>query len=142
MLLGVRPGEDGERQVSRLERALEPLGAEAVALEPLFAPMLGVDIEDNETSGMIPAQARKEVLHGLMTGLLGSLSARQPLLVVIEDAQWLDSLSPSWSMPWPGRRVRCSSCWWWWSGPTVSRGSRIPGSGRDAVPEASSAPPR
>ncbi|MGH9170583.1 MAG: AAA family ATPase [Acidimicrobiales bacterium] len=93
MLLGVRLGEEPSRRISRLVRALESAAPQAAVMAPLFAPLLGIDIDENETSGLIPPAARKEILRGLMTALLGHLSADQPILVVIEDAQWIDSLS-------------------------------------------------
>src|SRR4051794_7700370 len=82
-------GEDAER----LREALAQIDPALVPRLPLLAPVLGLPLPDNEVTGPIPAAARRPILHAMLRQCLTARAARGPLLLVLEDCHWLDSLS-------------------------------------------------
>jgi class 3 adenylate cyclase len=60
---------------------------------PLLNDVLSLGFEDNEyVAGLSPAQ-RKQSLIALLLRLLRGWAQERPLLLLLEDAQWMDSLS-------------------------------------------------
>lgn len=80
-------------QVQQLARSLESLGPGIVARMPLLSPLLDLPLADNELTMNLDAQVRKEALETLLIDCLQSRGLRHPLLLVLEDAHWLDPLS-------------------------------------------------
>jgi class 3 adenylate cyclase/tetratricopeptide (TPR) repeat protein len=66
-----------------LDRALEPV-------IPAFLALLDVPVDDPHWQALDPPQRRQRTLEGIKRLLLRESQA-QPLLVVIEDLQWIDS---------------------------------------------------
>ena len=62
-------------------------------LAPLLTAVLPLAWPDNELTAQIEGEARQENTHNLLVSILQDAAARQPLLLVLEDAHWLDSLS-------------------------------------------------
>ena len=77
----------------RVWRELLDLEAIDPAQRPLLGPVLGQAIPDNEFTGPIPVAARKPIVHAILRACLAARAARGPLLILIEDCHWLDSLS-------------------------------------------------
>lgn len=77
--------------------ALEAL--EALDLAP-FAPLLGavlpVGLPDTPRTAQLAGQVRADNTRDLLVRLVGLAAARRPLLIAIEDAQWLDA--SSWAL--------------------------------------------
>lgn len=100
-LLDLDDSDDPAAHCSALLAELEPSGASSADL-PLrrFAPLLNVvlpfDIPDNEISSQLSGQVRATNTRDLLLRLLRLLVSQQPQLLIIEDAQWLDSAS--WSL--------------------------------------------
>jgi class 3 adenylate cyclase/tetratricopeptide (TPR) repeat protein len=65
-------------------------------LTPLLSSVLPVTIPDNETTAAMQGDVRADKTTLLLTRLLSGLSATAPVLLVVEDAHWLDS--NSWSL--------------------------------------------
>ena len=92
-LLGVEPTE-GDAQVAAVLRDLV-LGVDPGLLDwlPLIALPFGVELPPTpETSRLSPEFARAR-LQSAVTALLDGLDATEPLLVTVEDANWLDEPS-------------------------------------------------
>jgi len=88
------PDDTSEKRLKRLESLLcengEELPGDAL---PLLADLLGIP---NATPGALPEmspQQRKALLFRTFLALLDRLAARGPLLMVLEDAHWLDPTS-------------------------------------------------
>jgi class 3 adenylate cyclase/tetratricopeptide (TPR) repeat protein len=82
-----------------LERlVLERIGGapEIERLTPLLASVLPVTIPDNETTVAMRGDVRADNTTLLLTRLLSRLTTTAPVLLVVEDAHWLDS--NSWSL--------------------------------------------
>ncbi|HYZ61976.1 MAG TPA: AAA family ATPase, partial [Acetobacteraceae bacterium] len=86
---GLVPSDVPEARLAKLEALLTPLAppAEDVALiaELLSVPTLGRWPELD-----LPPQRRRELLLQALLRRIRELAARRPLLVVVEDAHWLD----------------------------------------------------
>ena len=89
---------------SRRELVLARLAKdeESLRLAPLLDPILSLDLPDNETTSQLAAEVRADNTRDLLVRLLAQEAARVPLMVVLEDAHWLDSAS--WSLVWRARR--------------------------------------
>jgi class 3 adenylate cyclase/tetratricopeptide (TPR) repeat protein len=66
------------------------------ALAPLLSPVLPVPIPDTGATEFLTGQSRAETTREVLASILRATARQQPLVVVLDDAQWLDS--PSWSL--------------------------------------------
>lgn len=62
---------------------------------PLLNAVVDVGLEENETTRQMSGSGRREATTDLMLRLLADAAADRPLLVVLDDIQWIDALS--WS---------------------------------------------
>jgi class 3 adenylate cyclase/predicted ATPase len=87
---GFLTGEPTEAQLDKLE-ALLARGVDAPQeVAPLFATLLGIDGEARYGRlDLSPQQRRSRTLQALVDQLIG-LAARLPVLLVLEDAHWID----------------------------------------------------
>lgn len=67
--------------------------AELIKLAPLLNVVLPVDLEDNDLTRQMSGEVRANNTRELLTRLLNRIAQDQPVLLVIEDAHWLDSAS-------------------------------------------------
>ena len=92
-------------QLFRLHNVSDPVGFanyvleqlqdddELVRLAPLLNVVLPIDLEDNEHTEQMHGEVRANNTHSLLARLLERASAEQPILMVVEDAHWIDSAS-------------------------------------------------
>ena len=59
-------------------------------MAPLFAVLLSIDAGERYPVSQLRAEALKEAILRALVSQLTALSAMQPLLLIIEDAQWID----------------------------------------------------
>ncbi len=71
-------------------------------LAPLLGPVLSVEIPDNEVTAQLSGAVRADNTGDLLIRLLRGEASRGPLMVVLEDVQWLDSAS--WALVVRARR--------------------------------------
>ena len=88
----------------RRARVLETLGPDPDVhrLAPLLDPILSLDLPDDEVTGQLSGEVRADNTRDLLIRILGREAGGQPLMIVIEDAHWLDSAS--WSLVLRARR--------------------------------------
>jgi peroxiredoxin/class 3 adenylate cyclase len=60
---------------------------------PLLSSVLPIEIEDNETTRHMSGNLRAEKTLDLLVKILTNTSALEPIIIVLEDAHWLDSAS-------------------------------------------------
>ena len=91
-LLGADARAAPAELVRRLDEAFadEPAAQQRVAL---FNDVLALDLPQTPLTAAMQAQGRADALRELTGLLLRRVAARRPLLVVLDDAQWLDSAS-------------------------------------------------
>jgi adenylate cyclase len=63
---------------------------------PLLNDVLNLNLPDTPLTGALEPSLRQESLVGLLIALLRTWTQERPLILVLEDAHWLDSLS--WSL--------------------------------------------
>jgi len=86
----------GAAEVGRvLDRLLDDDPA-VRARAALLEDVLALGLPETEVTAAMAPQGRADALRDLVGKLLERAAARQPLLVVVDDAQWLDSAS--WSL--------------------------------------------
>jgi len=82
--------DGGEAKLDKLETLLRQAGDRAALAAPLIADLLGLDGTKRYGDLNLTSQAqRTRTLDALVEQLLG-LAARQPVLLALEDAHWID----------------------------------------------------
>jgi class 3 adenylate cyclase/tetratricopeptide (TPR) repeat protein len=90
LLLGLDDERSDVDQVRDLERVLRSIDAALVGRLPLLGPVVGLDIPDNDLVAPLDAKLRKTSLEDLLAELLVWRLADGPLLLALEDLQWID----------------------------------------------------
>ncbi|MCP3959327.1 MAG: AAA family ATPase [bacterium] len=85
--------DDSEATRSRVLESLTDSDHKTRQLAPLLNAMLPLDLPASELTEQMTGKVRGDNTHDLVTRLLNRDAARSPLLVVVEDAHWLDSAS-------------------------------------------------
>jgi predicted ATPase/class 3 adenylate cyclase len=90
-LLGVEgdSGDEVERLIERV-RAFDPRLARRT---PLMAPLLNLPLEDNDLTRSFDPKLRKTSLESMLVDLLRKMASDRPMVLVLDDCQWMDSLS-------------------------------------------------
>jgi predicted ATPase/class 3 adenylate cyclase len=76
-----------------LESRLREWDASLLPRLPLLSAVLNVPVPDNEVTAPLEARLRKASLEALLVDCLRHASKGHPLLIVLEDCHWIDSLS-------------------------------------------------
>jgi class 3 adenylate cyclase/predicted ATPase len=86
--------DSSEKRLRRLEWLLSEDGEEVAAdALPLFADLLGIPIPTPCAEPEVSPQQRKALLFRAFMARLDRIAARGPVLMVLEDAHWLDPTS-------------------------------------------------
>ena len=62
-------------------------------LAPLLDAVLPLDVPDNEITSQMVGQVRADNTHEVLVSLLQKKTMQEPLLLILDDAHWLDSAS-------------------------------------------------
>ena len=81
------------KQIRLLEGELEDRAPERVEALPLLGLVLDLPLSDNEFTHALEPKDRKSALEILLEDCLKSAVSETPLLIVLEDLHWVDSLS-------------------------------------------------
>ncbi len=92
----ISPTDNTESIRKRVLETLTQHGSELLDLAPLLNAIAPLDLLDNPLTEAMTGQVRADNLRGLFLHVLKSQVGNAPLLLVIEDAHWLDSAS--WSL--------------------------------------------
>jgi tetratricopeptide (TPR) repeat protein len=95
------PAEAATRQariVAQIDAALGTASEPAALsrLLPLLSAVLPLDLPDNDLTARMTGQARADNTNDLLVRLLNAAAGTTPLLLILEDAHWLDS--SSWTL--------------------------------------------
>jgi adenylate cyclase len=90
---GLDPAWTLTEQIQQLERELFRINPALFPRLPLLGTVLNLQIPDNELTATFSAKLRKESLEGLLVDCLRSRASGTPLLLLLEDCQWIDPLS-------------------------------------------------
>lgn len=91
---GFAPGDDDAARLDKLTRSLARCGGAGDTERALFAELLGIAAGSERLA--LSAPRRKELLLEAFIAQIAALAARSPVLVVLEDAHWLDSTTREW----------------------------------------------
>ncbi|MCB0063980.1 MAG: tetratricopeptide repeat protein [Caldilineaceae bacterium] len=92
-LLTLEPMGTAEEQITAVTNQCRTLNPSWVQRVPLLDVILQIPIPDNTLTQSLDAKLRKASLHYLLVDLFRAKTAGQPALIVLEDCDWLDSLS-------------------------------------------------
>jgi adenylate cyclase len=90
---GLDPNWSLEEQLQSLETRLLSIDPVLVRRLPLLGVVLNLSIPDNDLTQSMDAELRKVSLEALLVDCLRARAANGPLVLVLEDAQWIDPLS-------------------------------------------------
>ncbi len=90
---GFRREDTAEQRLTKLEAVLAQGTTDPSEAVPLLAELLVIPIGDRYPSRNLSPQKRKEKTLAALTSQVEGLAARQPLLMVFEDAHWIDPTS-------------------------------------------------
>ena len=87
-------GLDEESSPTDVTDAVQRLDPRLVGRAPLLGPVLGLTLPDTDLTATFDGELRKTSLEDLLGRLLGALAEQAGgVVVVVEDAHWLDPLS-------------------------------------------------
>jgi class 3 adenylate cyclase/tetratricopeptide (TPR) repeat protein len=89
-LLGVDLSLPAPELLDRLERRLDLLDDSLPERAPLLGAVLNVPLPDNALTASLDPQMRAESLRDLLLTCLRREAEKAPLLILIEDAHWID----------------------------------------------------
>ncbi len=92
-VLRVDPRQSGEEQIRDVAITLAAIDPLLAARTPLLRPVIGLDIDDNDLTASFDSTLRKASLESLLVDCVRARATEQPILLVIEDAHWIDPLS-------------------------------------------------
>jgi len=84
---------DVNERRARVESLVPQLIPEHVQRLPVLNDVLGLDIPENELTQSLDANLRAQNVMLVLTALLRAWTNERPLVLVLEDAHWLDGLS-------------------------------------------------
>ena len=89
---GIEDQDDEPEIIAKIRRRVEFLGGEAASVEALLRYLLAVDPGDPAVAAMDPVQRRARIVAAIQR-LTATGSRRRPVILVVEDAHWIDSAS-------------------------------------------------
>ena len=87
---GFAPADTEDSKLDKLARLLAQSSQFAAQDLALFADLLSISTSDRRAALSISAQRRKQLLLERFIAQLADLAAREPVLMVLEDAHWVD----------------------------------------------------
>jgi len=81
------------RQIAALEASVGDTHPDWVPRLPLLSDLLGLPIPDNATTTGLDPELRQGALFALIGEMIHTWAQAQPLLLLIEDAHWMDEAS-------------------------------------------------
>jgi DNA-binding winged helix-turn-helix (wHTH) protein/tetratricopeptide (TPR) repeat protein len=86
----LRSGDDDSAKRRKLAQLLAQSAEPDERDVPLFAELLGIAVEGRSPATALSAPRRKELLLERFAALMAGLARAAPLLIVLEDAHWID----------------------------------------------------
>ncbi len=93
-------GKSAAQQRAQVHTRMQKVAPDLLRLAPLLDAVLLLDMPDNDLTAQMSGDARADNTRELLVRLLQATVGDKPLLLILEDAHWLDSAS--WAL---ARRV-------------------------------------
>jgi class 3 adenylate cyclase/tetratricopeptide (TPR) repeat protein len=87
---GFDESDSATTQLEKLEALLSSEGNEKHDQSPLFAALLSIDVGDRHAVSLLRSEARKDATLKALIARFVAISETKPLILVVEDAQWID----------------------------------------------------
>ncbi|MBC8075879.1 MAG: tetratricopeptide repeat protein [Chloroflexales bacterium] len=87
------PHVDHNLQRAALLDQLEDLAPDGIRFAPLLGSLLAVPLPPTDVTEALTPEQRRDRLHDLIILMCGALARRQPLVLVINNLQWVDASS-------------------------------------------------
>jgi class 3 adenylate cyclase len=87
---GLSAGDSDAAKLDKLEALLAPSSQNMARDTALFAELLSIPCQTGSSVLSISPQRRKELLLEQLVGQIAGLAAEKPVLIVLEDAHWID----------------------------------------------------
>jgi len=91
-----RPGEKAGERLSKLEALVSGSMKNTASAVPLLAALLSIDAGSRYLPLGLDPQQQKDRTLSVLVHYLDGLAARVPILMVVEDAHWIDPTSLEW----------------------------------------------
>jgi class 3 adenylate cyclase len=91
-----RPGETAEERLTKLEALLSRTMRNTASAAPLFAALLSVDAGGRYLPLALDPQQQKDRTLAALVQHLDDVASRHPVLMIVEDAHWIDPTSLEW----------------------------------------------
>jgi predicted ATPase/class 3 adenylate cyclase len=124
---GIEYNDEGAERLAKLEALLQQSNSSLSETVPLLAPLLSIPLSERYTPLVLSPRRRKERTLAALIDQFAVLAIHQPVLMVFEDAHWIDPTSlellsltidrvarlpvlliitarPEFSPPWPTHR--------------------------------------
>ncbi|MCA9979242.1 MAG: AAA family ATPase, partial [Anaerolineales bacterium] len=80
-------------QMEQVSTAVETINPDWMLRLPLLGDLLGLPIPENQATAAFDPRLRQEALFALAVDILHYHATRQPLLIFVDDVQWMDEAS-------------------------------------------------
>ncbi len=93
---GLDRSDSSETKLDKLQALLRQAASEIDELGPLFAELLSINSLGRYAPLTLPPPAQKSRTLTALIQLLEGIAARQPVVMIIEDAHWIDPTTSQW----------------------------------------------
>ena len=92
-ILGLKGTASPQETIDQLATLIEYADPAWLSRLPLLGELLQLPIPETALSAALDGQHRSHGLFALVTDLILSAARRQPILIILDDIQWIDELS-------------------------------------------------
>ena len=93
LYLGLEGLADPAQRHARLHETVEEIAPHLLERLPLINDVLGTDLPDTDLTVALDPKVRQQSLFALLVDLLRAWAREQPVILILDDVQWLDGLS-------------------------------------------------
>ena len=90
---GFKPGDSANTRLDKLEALLKPTAKDLPRDLALLAELVGVQMEPRYPALTVGPQQKREMLLGALLNQIDGAASQEPVLIVVEDAHWMDPTS-------------------------------------------------
>ncbi len=108
---GFEPGSDVGAKLDKLTALLEPTATNLPRDVALIAELLGVATDGRYPALAVSPQQKREMTLTALLDQLDGVAAQRPVLIVLEDAHWIDPTSLDLLDEWLPAPRTCRCCW-------------------------------
>lgn len=89
-MAGFDASDPAQTKLDKMEAQLHGVSGSLSAVAPLFAALLSIDASGRYPPSGLTPQAQKDATLKALVGHVLAVSAKQPVLMIFEDAHWID----------------------------------------------------